>query len=583
MAEQEIDKLLLEIEVDDKTQGGSKKLVDDFATAVSKLNEQIAKLDVSKFETIAKAMPAMSASGGGGGVAQSTKKVSAELKQANKELAELQKRYEDFKSSGVQGEALESIRQQLRIPEAEQRVAELQKQGGTAPQLPETSNQVEQFEEVTSLAEVYQQQLEIVNAKLEQGGFTQEKYLSLKKKQLTLEKQITKENERQNKSETSNLFASIKRVATYRLIRAAIKFVVDALKEGAETLAQISPTFNTTWSSVLTSMDKIKGALATIGANLLPIIEPIIRWVADLLVTVSNTIGQILAAFNGTGEAIQTNTKYQKDYNKELKKGSLLAFDTFTTMKTTEQSDLYNVQDSGAFGSGLTGIIDSLTPIIDFINELITILTDVLMPVIASIGDIVGGVGDQISASFKFIAGLLKLLTGDFEGAWNLIGESCVQMVNGIANMFIALAKFIIDALNVLFVETNPLFWVLKAFGIDVGEKISSWNASWSEKAWNPIKNHAFGGGYDSADLFYANENGRTELIASTNSGGGAVMNMQQLESAIYSGMIKAMASNSSNGESAVYLDGNKVGTFVASNSGFRNEANRRMTGLNWR
>lgn len=568
MNEQEIDKLLLEIEVDDKTQGGSKKLVDDFATAVSKLNEQIAHLDVSKFETITKAMSAMD------GNTQSLKKQTAELKKQNDLLNESAKKLKEALDAQSKATSNTST---APLPQA---------QGGTSQQIDEQDKEtetVETYQRVNTQLEIYQRQLEIIQEKLQAEGITEEKYLSLKKQQLTLEKQIANEQDKQNKTETSQLLSSIKRVATYRLIRTIIKFVVNALKEGAETIAQISPEFNETWSSVLTSMDKIKGSLATIGANLLPIIEPIIRWVADLLVTVSNTIGQIIAAFNGTGKAIQTNTKYQKDYNKELKKGSLLAFDTFTTMKSTEQSDLYNVQDSGALGSGLTGIIDSLTPLMEFVNELIVTLTDWLMPAIASIGDIVGGIADQIGAAFKVVTGLLKLLTGDFEGAWNLIGEGCVQMVNGIANMFIALVKFIIDAFNALFVKSNPLFWVLKGFGIDVGNTISQWNASWSAKAWNPIKNYAFGGGYDSADLFYANENGQTELIASTNSGGGAVMNMQQLERAIYSGMIKAMASNSSNGESAVYLDGNKVGTFIASNSGFRNEANRRMTGLNWR
>lgn len=442
-------------------------------------------------------------------------------------------------------------------------------------QLQQVENVAHKQLELNSLRDVQIAQLDIINRKLQNENLSEEEQVRLKKQALSLEKAMANTGEK-------SLFAAIKRVSMYRLIRAAIKFVIDALKEGAEQIAQISPEFNKTWSSVLTSIDKIKGALATIGANLLPIIEPILRIVADLLVTVSNTIGKILAAFNGTGKAIQANTKHQRDYNKELKKGALLSFDTFTTLKAQEQSDLYSVEDTGELGSGLAGLIDSITPIMNFVNELITTITDVLMPIIVSVADVVDGVVDQIKGAFKMIAGLLKLLTGDFEGAWGLIGEGFVDMVNGIANMFIALGKFIIDALNFLFVKTNPLFWILKSAGIDVGGKIESWNADWSAKAWNPIKNHAFGGDYNSADLFYANENGQTELIASTNSGGGAVMNMQQLESAIYSGMVKAMASGE-NGESAIYLDGNKVGTFIAGNNGFRSEANRRNTGLNWR
>ena len=665
MADQEIDRLLLEIEVEDKTQGGSKKLVGEFATAISKLQAEINKLDVSKLEAVSKALSFSGAGGGGAKGTSAIRKQSDELKNAKKELAELKKFYDEQAQAGVSEDALAIIREQLGIDEAQKRVDELSTQGsvGSAIEGVEqtTEDLSEKFGEINTKmdylqakAELVQESLEkgvktkrayvnlkgqeislderitkeiekqekaqadldkkakdaglkqslgdldtplqalqaqltLVNEKLKNSDLTADQYVRLRKQALSLEQRINKEIEKQTneqgktkKSELGTLLASIKRVATYRLIRAAIKFVVDALKDGAEQIAQISPEFNKTWSSVLTSMDKIKGALATIGANLLPIIEPILRIVADLLVTVSNTIGKIFAAFNGTGKAIQANTKHQRDYNKELQKGALLSFDTFTTLKAQEQSDLYSVEDTGELGSGLAGLLDSITPIMNFVNELITTITDVLMPIIVSVADVVDSAVNQIKGAFKMIIGLLKLLTGDFEGAWDLIGEGFVDMINGIANMFIALGKFIIDALNLLIVKNNPLFWILKSAGIDVAGKIDSWNADWSAKAWNPIKNHAFGGDYNSADLFYANENGQTELIASTNSGGGAVMNMQQLESAIYSGMVKAMASGE-NGESAIYLDGNKVGTFIAGNNGFRSEANRRNTGLNWR
>ena len=40
---------------------------------------------------------------------------------------------------------------------------------------------------------------------------------------------------------------------------------------------------------------------------------------------------------------------------------------------------------------------------------------------------------------------------------------------------------------------------------------------------------------------------------------------------------------NSGSTEAAVYLDGNKVGRYVAASAGFRGEANRRNTSLNWK
>lgn len=594
MAEQEIDKLLLEIEVEDKTAGGSDKLVERFATTISKLNQEIAKLDVAKIESLSRAMSALGSGGGkgvsssGGGTRTKSNPAIAGLKKELKELEEQRAKTlkgkeeilsadfrDEYKKQLVQGYESTIAKYDSKIAEVQSKIQQASAQQSIASQLPNTIEKASaNTQKLNSLTDIQKLKLSEVREQLKSQTLTQEEYVDLKEKELRLEKQI--------KGSSKNSFTSaLKRVAVYRAIRAILKFVVDALKEGAEQIAQISPEFNKTWSSVLTSLDKIKGSLATIGANLLPIIEPILRIVADLLVTVSNTIGKILASFNGTGKAIQANTKHQRDYNKELKKGALLSFDTFTTLQAQEQSDLYSVEDTGELGSGLAGLLDSITPIMNFVNQLITTITDVLMPIIVSVADVVDGVVDQIKGAFNILAGLLKLLTGDFEGAWDLIGEGFVDMINGIANMFIALGKFIIDALNFLFIKTNPLFWILKSAGIDVGGKIESWNADWSARAWSPIKNHAFGGAYNTADLFYANENGQTELIASTNSGGGAVMNMQQLEGAIFNGMMRAMSTGS--GENAIYLDGNKVGTYIAGSNGFRSEANRRNTSLNWR
>lgn len=579
MAEQEIDKLLLEIEVDDKTQGGSKKLVDDFATAVSKLNEQIAKLDVSKFETIAKAMSAMGTSGGGG--VQSTKKVSAELKQANKELAELQKRYEDFKSSGVEGEALESIRQQLGIPEAEQRVAELQKQGGTAPQLPETSNQVEQFKEVTSLAEVYQQQLEIVNAKLEQGGFTQKEYLALKKQQLALEKQIANENEKQNKSFTT----ALKRVAVYRIIRGLLKTITNAFKEGFDNLAQYSEEVNNTLSQVTSSFTVMKNSVAVAFVPLLNALTPLLQTVSTGIASLANGISYLSAKLSGNSTFLKVNVDYLKKLNEQ---STLLSFDTFEKLGSgIDYSKMFDeVKVSEAFNTS------ELVDIVTWVSELGAILvgfggyeifkilkTGTLKSSISSVGKALTstkGTLVLIAAAVVFLADGIKAV----KDSWNDVNiEDWEKGITIAAAAIAALATAIVAC--VMAAQGLKGIPAVLAMGAALTGVILKAGTEIS-KITQP-KNYAFGGGYDSADLFYANENGRTELIASTNSGGGAVMNMQQLESAIYSGMIKAMASNSSNGESAVYLDGNKVGTFVASNSGFRNEANRRMTGLNWR
>lgn len=608
MNEQEIDKLLLEIEVDDKTQGGSKKLVNDFATAVSKLNEQIAHLDVSKFETITKAMSAM------GGNTQSLKKQNAELKKQNDLLNESAKKLKEALDAQSKATSNTST---APLPQA---------QGGTSQQIDEQDKEtetVETYQRVNTQLEIYQRQLEIIQEKLQAEGITEEKYLSLKKQELALVEKIknaesdSADNDSKKTVKKANsltkLMKAVGRIAIYRAIRSAIKQITQALSETIDGIVKYNKELQGTMSSLQSSLAKLKTSAGVGLYQVLIMIEPIIVSISNGVVELANSLSKVTANLRGVAEYTKINTEYMKEYQSATQ-GALLSFDTFNTLGSNQGIDYSKMLDTGtdaldetkfsqmdktlkvlvetlkglweivkqlleAVGPSLIEVVNDLLPaVLDAVRSivnLVDLLVDVFGDAINATTDFIVVVVQSLSGAIQLISGLLKVLTGDFDGAWEDISKGFTKMISGIVNSFISLINFIVDNLNVV---VKP---IAKFFGKDWEIPDITWKMDWQAKS--SYKNYAFGGGYSSADLFYANENGQTELIASTNSGGGAVMNMQQLESAIYSGMIKAMASNSSNGESAVYLDGNKVGTFIASNSGFRSEANRRMTGLNWR
>lgn len=88
------------------------------------------------------------------------------------------------------------------------------------------------------------------------------------------------------------------------------------------------------------------------------------------------------------------------------------------------------------------------------------------------------------------------------------------------------------------------------------------------------IAGYARGGGFNTADLFYAGENGRTELIASSNNGrGGAVMNMEQLETAVAAGVRSGMQGYqpTTYGGVRVVMDKTTVGKMVSNSSSTEN------------
>lgn len=663
MADQEIDRLLLEIEVEDKTQGGSKKLVDEFATAISKLQAEINKLDVSKLEAVSKAL---SFSGVGSGGAKGTSaigKQSAELKKAKKELTELTKAYDEYAQAGVREDVLASIREQLGIDEAQKKVDELSAQGGIGSAIEDveqtTKDWSEEVGEINTKMDYLQAKAELVQETLEKGAKTKRAYINLKGQEISLDERITKEIEKQEKaqadldkklkdaglkqslggldtplqalqaqltlvneklknsdltadqyvrlrkqalsleqrinkeiekqateqgktkkSELGALRASIKRVAIYRAIRGVLKAIVNAFKEGFSNLAGYSEEVNNTLSQLTSSFTTIKNSVAVAFLPLLNAITPVIQWVSVSIANLANSISYLSAKLKGNATYLKVNTDYLKKFNEQSR---LLSFDTFE--KLGNNTDVSGMFDEVETASGYDNkelaksftLLGGIATIVGVIggSKIVQLLTSgAISKELTSIVKTIKSINIEMVA---WVAGLVLLIAGivDLVASWNDINFEpwekaltiILAVVGGLVGAYVALKAFS-ATLPVAIAMGMALAGAIALIGTEVGK--------------NSPKNYAFGGDYNSADLFYANENGKTELVASTNSGGGAVMNMQQLESAIYSGMVKAMASGE-NGESAIYLDGNKVGTFIAGNNGFRSEANRRNTGLNWR
>lgn len=581
MADQEIDRLLLEIEVEDKTQGGSKKLVEEFATAISKLQAEINKLDTSKLEAVSKALSFGSAGGAKGtsAVGRSVARQSDELKKAKKELKELQKMYDEYASAGVKPEVLASISEQIGLDKAKAKVEELEKleapqeQAGMGKQLQQVENVAHKQLELNSLRDVQTAQLDIINKKLQDENLSEEEQIRLKKQALSLEKAMKGTGEK-------NLLSAIKRVAIYRAIRGVLKAIVNAFKEGFSNLAGYSEEVNNTLSQLTSSFTIIKNSVAVAFLPLLNAITPVIQWVSVSIANLANSISYLSAKLKGNATYLKVNTDYLKKFNEQSR---LLSFDTFEKLgNNTDVSGMFDeVETASGYDNNelaksftLLGGIATIVGVIGGSKIVQLITSGAISKGLTSIVKTIKSINIEMVA---WVAGLVLLIAGivDLVASWNDINfepwEKALTIilaaVGGLVGAYVALKAFS---------ATLP---VAIAMGMALAGAIALIG---TEVAKNSPKNYAFGGGYNSADLFYANENGKTELVASTNSGGGAVMNMQQLESAIYSGMVKAMASGE-NGESAIYLDGNKVGTFIAGNNGFRSEANRRNTGLNWR
>lgn len=429
----------------------------------------------------------------------------------------------------------------------------------------------------------------------------------------------------------SHHFAAFKRIAFYRFARMIIKEIASAFRDGVSGLSEFNNSFKQTMDSLTTSANKVKLSLTAGLYQILIILEPLIEKLANQIVLFANKLSLALAVWRDTGKYTKVNTKYIQEYNKALK-GTLLSFDTFETLgkkegidfsKAFEEVNISDVTEKELKAAkplveifetleivweSLKKVWISLEPVLSkiwkifvkiitsdavaFVVDLVAgfldflVANELLEPLLWGIVAVLGVIAllnpfVYITAGIIFLSVLIKEFIENIKDYWDIlkkfvrdIGNFFANIGITIAKLFIQLVNLVIDFINILI---KPLDWIAQIFGKRI--QIPKWDAKVS---YNPIPEFKDGGTFGSADLFYANEDGRTELIASNNSGGGAVMNLSQWAEVSEKSFLNALykygaAQNGALGNLSFNLDGAEV----ARSKRFVNETNARNPGLN--
>lgn len=117
----------------------------------------------------------------------------------------------------------------------------------------------------------------------------------------------------------SKVIGSFGRIAFYRVVRSAIKFITDAFKEGAENAYWFSREFGDATSYIADALDRIsssnfkmKNQLGAAWNTMLTTIEPIIIQIINLVTRAADAITQLFALLSGKGTYLKA-----VDYNKQ--------------------------------------------------------------------------------------------------------------------------------------------------------------------------------------------------------------------------------------------------------------------------
>lgn len=371
-----------------------------------------------------------------------------------------------------------------------------------------------------------------------------------------------REDKEEKKSKASGGFGgklgkAIVRVAIYRAIRAAIKGIVQTIRQGLQAFAEFSPKFEQTMSALTSAGRNFKMSFTAAFAPILESIAPALIQIVNSFTQLNNKLAETIAYLKGAGEYTKVNTEYQEQYNKAV---NLLPFDKF------------NVLQQSSYGGFEKAAVDTEkmaknAPKLEKIKAVITSYKEALKAAVAALGkawefvkSIFGEYGDVILTVMKASINFGKQL-------WETLG-ALINAIKVILNLDFS-KSIIYTSLTILAGVLTTIVGIAKTF-LDIlksiltldfsgfGERVKGYfNYGFTKNLWNRggrgkgIKNffkglfnigaYATGGLPDTGSLFLAGERG-AELVTNVGSGQSAVMNMQQLQQAIYGGMVSALS-----------------------------------------
>ena len=588
MADTQIDELRLDITVEDKTSGeSSDKKVKNLATAISRLNKNLQAFDNAKFtkvfdnmskgldpfvkkiEKVSNALASLATIVSKGGLDKAVKEVSGKVPELKTETTS---------DSGRKSEPVQAVQ-------------------GQAEELQETTNKAKSLGssilDITNKADILRKKLEMINAEMQKSGLSEKQLVQLKSQQLSIQEQIAKAEGKKPKVPLSNLLKSFGRIAMYRAVRRTIQEITQAFMESIDGIARYNDEFRDTMGGLQTSIDKLKVSAGVGFYQVLILIEPLIEQISNGIVALANSLSKVSAQMRGAAQYTKINTDYMKKYKSALD-GTLLSFDTFTTLgkgggidfsqilETVDTSlDKEKWSDLDVTISGLVsafqGIWKVLKVIIEGVGKLVKWLSDknLLTPAVYAFLGILLAIKSPFALLITGIATLI--------GGWEQMSTTAKVLIPIIAALAAVLTGLAVAKAAAAAGIAAPVMAGITAAAIAAGVALTAGSiiALKAYKDGGIMDTSSFKG----AGTMYAlaGENG-AEIVAQGSQGTG-VANVEQIAEAEYRGTLRALYEYGAaqNGGMAINLDMNKLGTAVASNVGFRNEANRRNAGLNWK
>ena len=240
-------------------------------------------------------------------------------------------------------------------------------------------------------------------------------------------------------------FKMIKRIATYRLIRTALKEITKYMGEGITNLYNWSKTADRTFSNsmdrIATSAKYLGNSFAAMASPLVNALAPAIDFIIDKFVDLFNTINQIFSRLAGKSSYTAAKRVATQWGDASKKTGSAVASMKRTILAFDEINKLDKPSSGGSGGGSSAASASSMFET-------------------RAISGSISSFADQIKAAFK---------SSDWKGLGTLIGNEVNKIIDKID--FASIGAKVGNAINGLF---TTKYWTLEAINFTkVGYKIA--------------------------------------------------------------------------------------------------------------
>ncbi len=270
----------------------------------------------------------------------------------------------------------------------------------------------------------------------------------------------------------------IKLIAFIKAVRATLNAIVQAVQAGVKNLASFDGAFNETMSNIKTATTTMANSLALIFRPFIEVLEPFITSMSQSLATIGNEVSRLQAVMKGTSTYTKINAKYMEDFSKASQKATLFSFDTFNTLKTDDNSGMFetaNVEESEdtekeetrleflkQIQSLLQNVMTLVSTIVGEAKELFAYIMPVLTPILTIINRIINTVSKFLSSIFEALNPLIEVIMDSILGPLLEIVDAVLEPIFVLLDEFITpliaeIVKLVVGVLNPILKAIKPI------------------------------------------------------------------------------------------------------------------------------